>query len=421
MTSSMHVSRRVVVSGIGLCTPLGDGCETNWSRLIRGDSGLRWLEEPHWNRYPGSENLPPGVRAGGPANEPTRNELSQTGEKVIALAIRAAAEAFNDARLAEDKTNPYRSGVVIGTSKGGLRSFEKFLKQGHELPDERAATLWQEFWSNTPAQMLAQRYQFLAAALCPVAACATGLVSIQRGAELIQQGLCDVVLAGSTDASLLPVLQGSFHRLGVLAKNFNNPESACRPFDRDREGFLIGEGAAVLVLEDAERAASRGVKPYAEWLGGGIVSDGTGLTQLEPNSPAMQHLLESLPALAGFEWGEVDYLNLHGTGTVMNDECEASALLSALGEHAERIPASSLKGTFGHLLGAAGSVETALTLLAWKHKQLPANHNLETPFTGCRLNLLRQPTLIDSPRVAVKLSLGFGGHLTAGCFKSLER
>jgi 3-oxoacyl-[acyl-carrier-protein] synthase II len=234
---------------------------------------------------------------------------------------------------------------------------------------------------------------------------------------LIQQGLCDVVLAGSTDASLLPVLQGSFHRLGVLARNFDDPATACRPFDRDRDGFLVGEGAAVLVLEDAERAALRGAVPYAEWLGGGLVSDGGGLTQLESNSPSLQHLLETLPSLAGFDWDDVDYLNLHGTGTVMNDECEASALLTALGEHAERIPASSLKGTFGHLLGAAGSVETALSLLAWKHNQLPPNRNLATPFDGCRLNLLREPLSVESPRVVVKLSLGFGGHLAAGCFR----
>jgi 3-oxoacyl-[acyl-carrier-protein] synthase II len=416
-------NRRVVITGIGLVTPLGPDCATSWTRLIAGDSGLIRLPSEHLAGLPrlGRKPLPPGVLHGGPSPKLRLSPDQTTREPIIDLATQAAQEAVSNAGGADRfDVDPVRAGVVFGTSKGGLRSFDRFARQQQELCDCEAARLWQQFQSDSPALALAGRYGFQASALCPVAACATGLVAIQRGVELIQRNQCDLVLAGSSDASLLPALQSSFHRLGVLAKGFHDPASACRPFDEQREGFLVGEGAAVLVLEELGHALARGVTPYAEWLGGGQTADTSALTQLEPDAPALEHLLRSLPGRLGFDWDEVDYLNLHGTGTEMNDACEAAAIQRVLEEEAERIPASSLKGALGHLLGAAGSVEMALTLLAFKYHRLPANRNLEIPFEGCRLNLLREPEDLLCPRVAIKISLGFGGHLAAGVFRAWE-
>ncbi|MBD3675521.1 MAG: beta-ketoacyl-[acyl-carrier-protein] synthase family protein [Planctomycetaceae bacterium] len=428
-------SRRVVVSGLGVVTPLGADCATTWGRLIAEKSGLVRLPDDHLADIPQFDGrpIPPGVLHGGPAPLQKLSAGTVTGEPIIDLAMHAAREAVEDAGgSAGFDVDPYRAGVVFGTSKGGLRSFDRFVNRTGGLKsvesvgaalrsdgdDDEAGRFWQQFLSDTPALTLSERYGFQASAHCPVAACATGLVAIQRAAEMIQQGQCDVMIAGSSDASLLPALQSSFHRLGVLARNFENPATACRPFDETREGFLVGEGAAVLILEEAERARARGVTPYAEWLGGMQVADTAGLTQLQDDSPALQHLLRQLPVQCGFEWRDVSYLNLHGTGTVMNDACEAGALTNVLGDEVERVPASSLKGSLGHLLGASGSVETALTLLALKYQRFPGNPTLEMPFEGCRLNLIRDAYETICPDVVVKLSLGFGGHLAAGAFRA---
>ncbi len=420
-------ARRVVVTGIGLFTPLGGDRETTWERLIAGECGLIRLPDSHLAGLRLPCEIPPGLRFGGPASASLLSPAQRTGEPIVDLALQAADEAVRDARLDPQSVPAYRGGIVLGTSKGGLRSFAAFQRavlrgqspaREGEAPAE-ADRLWDHFFSDTPARTLSATFGFRGAALCPVAACATGLIAIQRGAELIRSGDCDVVLAGSSDASLLPALQASFHRLGVLARDFDDPATACRPFDAHRDGFLIGEGAAVLVLEHAERAQERGAVPYAEWLGGGLAADAFGLTQLEPASPALVHLLSELPARCGFDWSEVDTLNLHGTGTEMNDACEAAALRAAIGPRIRDIPASSLKGALGHLLGAAGSVETALMLLAMRRGILPANRNLERPFDGCELNLPTQPLAVE-PRVALKLSLGFGGHLAASVFRRIS-
>ncbi len=423
--------RRVVVTGLGLITPLGPDCATTWTRLIAGESGLVRLPDDHPSSsadFRGNP-IPPGMNHGGPAPPIRLTPQELTGEPLIDLSLHAAKEAVQDAAGETGyEIDPYRAGVVFGTSKGGFRSFDRFAKsQGVrsavrtvEGSDAESAQLWRSFLAETPALTLANQFNFKASALCPVAACATGLVAVQRAAQFIQDNQCDVMLAGSSDASLIPILQSSFHRMGVLARNFEDPASACRPFDEHREGFLIGEGAAVLILEEAEHAIARGATPYAEWLGGTQVADTIGLTQLDSESPALRHMLKQLPPQCRFDWSDVSYLNLHGTSTIMNDVCEVNALQDVLGKQVEDIPTSSLKGSLGHLLGAAGSVETALTIMALKRGQLPGNPTLETPFEGCRLNLIRKSQEVSNPNIAVKLSLGFGGHLAAGVFRAWE-
>ncbi|MDG2388603.1 MAG: beta-ketoacyl-[acyl-carrier-protein] synthase family protein [Planctomycetaceae bacterium] len=419
--------RRVVVTGLGVITPLGPDCATTWTRLIAGESGLRRLPDEHFADIFDfkEEPIPPGIKHGGPHPPVSLSTQETTGEPMVDLALHAAKEAVQDAAGDSGfEIDPYRAGVVFGTSKAGFRSFDQFMRSQQvetaEKHNNDSGKHWTHFLSDTPALMLAKQFNFKASALCPVAACATGLVAVQRAAHFIQHDQCDVMLAGSSDASLLPIIQSSYHRLGVLARNFEDPAIACRPFDDTREGFLIGEGAAVLILEEAEHAAARGATPYAEWLGGNQTADTLGLTQLDSESPALRHLLTQLPRQCSFDWNDVSYLNLHGTSTVMNDVCEVNALQRVLGTEAERIPTSSLKGSLGHLLGAAGSVETALTILALKHRQLPGNPTLKTPFEGCRLNLIRKSQEVANPYIAVKLSLGFGGHLAAGVFRAWQ-
>jgi 3-oxoacyl-[acyl-carrier-protein] synthase II len=243
------------------------------------------------------------------------------------------------------------------------------------------------------------------------------LAACQRGFELIRDGCCDVVLVGSSDASLQPAILGSFQRLGVIARPADDPAHACRPFDRHRNGFVVGEGGACLVLESLAHAKARGARWYGEWLTGRMLSDSTGLTQLDPSGQSLKRLLRDLRRDVA---GVPDYVNLHGTATIPNDRVETAALRDVLGANAAEIACSSLKGGLGHLLGAAGSVELAATFLAIRDQIAPPTANLFEPDPELELNFTPRQARPCTIQRAWKLSLGFGGHLSAACVGRLE-
>ncbi len=439
--------RRVVITGIGLVTPLGSDRETSWARYCAGESGLRWL--PGGSR-PDDAVLWPERSAGGPAplDEALPDTLADRGrgdlvpllaEPVISLALSAAIEAVADAGLDTASLPNDRAASVIGTSKGGMHvAFLTALAQ-HQgespLSDTAPEAWWQMLSPSGAAQAVSSLFETRVGAIAPVAACATGLVSLIRAAELIQSGRCDVVLAGSADASLTPAIVASFRRLGVLARSFDDPKSAVRPCDETRDGFLIGEGAAVFVLESAEHAARRNAQPYAEWLAGGLASDAAGLTQLADNPDALRRLIRDVLQRGQVSPGDLDLISLHGTATRTNDASETEALdaematasLSPAPTEAtdtvsdRRVPAFSAKGSIGHLLGAAGSVEFALTLLALRDGVAPATANLTQPIETISLDLIADKPSARSLQHALKLSLGFGGHLAAAIVKKAER
>lgn len=407
---------RVAITGIGLVTSLGADRESTWKALLDGKGAVRRLDP-----FPQGPSDAKGERLtflGAPAaiSSVSSCEIYET-EPNIHLAMTAAAEAVLDAGIDWDPINSFRRGCVIGTSKGGMKSISRALAE-REFAGEAGLTeeLWPMFWPNTPASLVAKTFRIQGAVLCPVAACATGLMSLWRGAELIREGACDLVLAGSTDASLEPAVLGAFSRMGVLAKDAEDPSTACRPFDQNRSGFVVGEGAAVLVLERADLARSRGRVPYAEWLAGGSVSDPTGIARLNPEASELTWLIRDVLRRAGTSPEQIDYLNLHGTGTWENDRAETRAVRQAFGRHADRLSCSSLKGALGHLLGAAGSVETALTLLAMRDGIVPPTRNLDRPDSQCNLDYTPGEPQKRPIRHAMKISLGFGGHQVAAVF-----
>ncbi|MEX0717682.1 MAG: beta-ketoacyl-[acyl-carrier-protein] synthase family protein [Planctomycetaceae bacterium] len=428
---------RVVVTGIGMVTPLGSDRETSWRRIAAGERAGRWLDE---NCRTSSEPC-----GGGWAGAPALADSTTSREPVVELALRAAREAVADARLDLAALDRERVGCVIGTSKGGLRSFAEAYRQArggrpasHASPtDSTTTSAFPEWAPHTASAAVAAEFGLRGAALCPVAACATGLAAILRGADLIHEGVCDIVLAGSGDASLTLAVLASFRRMGVLARDFADPAAACRPFDRRRDGFLVGEGAAVLVLEGVTSAAvvtsdelrvtsertgtrpARGspLSPYAELLAGGCLADVSGLTALDPDARALTRLIGDVLRRGGLAPGDLDYVNLHGTATIANDRCETRALRRSLGTAADGVPCSSFKGAIGHLLGAAGSVETACTLLAMRDGIIPPTANLDEPGAGCDLDYVPRAARRGEIRHALKLSLGFGGHLTAAAFR----
>lgn len=393
--------RQVVVTGIGLVTPFGAGREISWSALCAGRSAVAWFEA---DEFRGSQRRGPRwVGAAAPA------ELLASTEPVVTMALAAAREAVTHASLSEISE---RGGCVIGTSKIGLRSFARAARQVEDIPHE--------FWPNAAARAVAREWKLRGPMLCPVAACATGLVSVIRGADLIRTGECDVVLAGSSDASLLPIVLGSFQRLGVLARGFEEPATACRPFDVERSGFVIGEGAAVLVLEDHEHAVARGANILAEFVAGRLASDPSGLTQVDPMGTALAWLISDVLRRANLAPDEIDAINLHGTATRANDIAETRAVRAAFGSAADRVVCSSQKGAIGHLLGAAGSVESALAVLTLRDQVVPPTINLHTPDPHCDLDYVASTARPMRLRNVLKVSLGFGGHLAVGLFHSTE-
>ena len=376
---SSRVTDSVVITGIGICSPLGPDRETTWQSLLAGERGLAWFDQER--RWAGGRALP----------------INPSGE-VVALAEHVASEAIRDAELSPLSVDPTRLGCVFGTSKGELR----------QLLAESPPLDWLGSWPSGASQRLAARWNCQGPVLAPVAACATGLTACLRAAELLAADVCDVVLAGSADASLFPAVIGSFQRLGVMARILDDPADAVRPFDRRHSGFLIGEGAACLVMERRSHAESRGVRWHGEWLGGLLGSDPSGITRTDAEGIVLARLLTDLMRRTGVV---PDYINLHGTATKWNDRAECRAVRAACGQAADHIHCSGLKGSIGHLLGAAGSVELALTLLALRDQIVPPTINLTAPADGCDLNLTPGIPSRRNLRTAIKVSAGFGGHL----------
>ena len=442
--SSASVGESVVITGIGLVTPLGVTRESTWSALLAGARAGVVLKPallgPAW------EGIVPGPTWRG-CPVPRTGDFA--GEPIIGDALTAAREAVTQAQLGA--VNPERWGCVVGASKGGMHlAVPLFARQawkrqrvhatvpaGAEHDVDAASAEWEpdldadigqsawdglpddawlQIWPDAPATAIAREFNIRGPVLAPAAACATGLVSLIRAAELVRSGVCDVVLCGSSDASLQPSLLASYRRLGVLARH-GDPQTACQPFDRDRQGFLVGEGAAVLVVESLAHAVQRGAVPLAEFVAGRTFSDGAGVAGLDESAEGLSRAIEGVTRAGGITPAEVDLINLHGTGTDQNDRTEVAALSRVLRGTTPRGLCCAFKGAIGHLMGAAGSVETALTILSLRDQIAPPTANLRT-FAPDLKSLLTLPFTSETPTprridTVLKTSLGFGGPVAA--------
>ena len=403
----------VVISGVGLASALGAGREATWSAIRAGRSGAAWLE------VTGLESGLAGFPVAGIGPEGTSCDSE---DPVHRLLDRVVFEAIADARLGP--VDPDRAAVFLGLSKGGLRSLARVQDQvrvGSPDPD-RLARDWLHAWPGAGAARVAGNLGWRGGAIAPVAACATGLVAVLQAVEQVRSGRCDVALAGAVDASLEPLVLGAFRRMRALARvePGSDPADAVRPWDRDRTGFLVGEGGAVFVLERADRARARGVAAYAEVAGGALGADAHHETALDPDPATLAGVIGRALRSAGVGPGSVDLVHVHGTATAGNDPLECRAIRRALGPAADRAACAASKPQVGHLLGAAGSAELALTALAVRDGFAPPFRNLRERDPACDL-----PTTGATGRalpigVALKLSLGFGGHLAAAVLRRAE-
>ena len=385
----------VVISGIGLVTGLGATRRNSWTAIKAGQSGVRTLVSPAND----DDSKPIGCPAATDLTGPF------VPEPIFALLDATLLEAIEDAGDPILQTDRDRIGVLIGLSKGCVRSLGESITH-------QDGVRFQASWPNAGASRVARIVGASGPCSAPVAACATGLVSVLQGVELIRRDLCDVVIAGSVDASLEPLILGAFRSMRVLARS-HSPDQAVRPWDRARSGFVVGEGGAILILERAGRARARGARPYATVLGGALGGDAYHETAVNPDPKNLASLILRATKLASIETTRIDYINVHGTATRIGDPAECRAIRQALGSQADRVVCSANKSQIGHLLGAAGSAELAITCLALRDGFVPPTLNLTHPDPACDLDgtpLVGRSLPIET---ALKLSIGFGGHLAA--------
>jgi 3-oxoacyl-[acyl-carrier-protein] synthase II len=389
----------IVITGIGLIASVGKTRESVWKAVRQGRSGVRNLE--------GVAGVPHGLLIGAPVDlEPEyRGQL-----KVIALAQHAAAEALDDARLDATSVDFERFGCAISAHMGDT-SFIPELFGFHHLTDPGGVPWWQQWLPNTACSNVANRHGLNGPRICHSTACASGLIDVLAAMRAIEDDQCEIALAGSAEA-FHPLFAAGFQAMRVLAHH-DDPQQACRPFDRQRSGFVMGEGAAMFVIERLSHARRRGARIYAEMAGGRMLAEAHHITGLATHSDSLARLISDTLVNARMKPEEVEYINVHGTGTQQNDVNETRGIRQALGRAADRICMSSTKSMLGHLVNAAGSVELAITTLALRDGFAPPTLNLTDPDPQCDLDyipMVGRPKHFDT---ALKLSVAFGGHLAA--------
>jgi len=408
--------KRVVITGIGVVTPIGIGAQPFWDGLVAGRSGAGPLSRFDASSHP--------VRIACEVNEFDPSDFMDGRQAVrtdrfTQMGLAAASLALRDAGL-DDSFDRDRTGVIVGTGIGGLATIEEqhaaLLSGG---PRRVSPFMVPRLMPNGAAAAIAMRYGFKGLNYSIASACATGAHAVGEAMVAIRDGRADVVLAGGSEAALTPLSLAAFARMGALSKRNDDPERASRPFDRDRDGFVFGEGAGVLVLESEDHAKSRGALRFAEVSGYGASCDAFHVTQPDPEGAGAASAMRAALADARVSAAEIDYINAHGTSTPYNDKVETQAIKEALGFEAKRIPVTSTKSQTGHLLGAAGAVEAAATVMVLANSLIPSTINLETPDPECDLDYVADGPREQKMTVAMSNSFGFGGQNACLVFKRI--
>jgi len=406
----------VVVTGLGCVSPLGADAAATWQATLAGQSGVERLPDEFEPRVP----VRIAARVRGPVNpgDVPAKELRRL-DRAILLALAAAREAIADAGLvAGGSCAADRAGVAIGTGIGGVET----LLENHRALLEGGPRRVSPFFvpmtlANMPAGMVAIRHGLRGPNLCHVTACASGAHALGESLRILQRGDADVMVAGGTEAAITPLVVAGFANMQALSRRNDEPARASRPFDRDRDGFVLAEGAAVLVLEREEHARARGARVRARLVGYGASADALHVAAPDPEGAGARRCMESALADARLAPAEVDYVNAHATSTPAGDVMEARALGAVFGAHVERLAVSSTKGATGHLLGAAGGLEALLCVLALETGTLPPTINLDSPDPECALDHVAGKPRAARARVALSNSFGFGGVNAALLFE----
>ncbi len=399
--------RRVVITGLGAVTPLGNDLATTWDGLIHGRSGIDRITRFDPEGYPSQIA---GEVKGFDLDRYVDKKEQKKMDTFIHYALAASQMAMDDSGLVIDESNAERVGVIVSAGIGGLPAIEKYHKVLLERGPRRVTPFFIPMVIiNLAAGQIAIRFGAKGPNTSPVTACSTGTHSIGDAFKLIQRGSSDAMIAGGTESTICSLAVGGFSAMKALSTRNDEPQRASRPFDAERDGFVIGEGSGVVVLEEMESATKRGARIYAEVAGYGLSGDAYHITSPAPDGEGAARCMAMALEDGGIAPEEIDYINAHGTSTKFNDQFETMAIKKVFGDHARKVAVSSTKSMTGHLLGAAGGVEAVFSAMAIKEGVLPPTINYEVPDPECDLDYVPNKARRTRVRAALSNSMGFGG------------
>ncbi|EGD52941.1 3-oxoacyl-(acyl-carrier-protein) synthase 2 [Thermoanaerobacter ethanolicus JW 200] len=405
---------RVVVTGVGVITPLGNTVEKFWNSLINGESGIDTV-----TKFDVSE-FPTKVAAEVKDFEPTLyidKKEARRMDRFIQFAVASAKLALEDSQIDLSKVDLNRFGVIYGTGIGGIETFENQMKIMYEKGPGKVSPFFIPMMiANMAAGQIAITFGLKGINETIVNACASSTNAIGEAFKAIQRGDADLIVTGGTEAAITPMSFAGFCAMKAMSTN-EDPKKASRPFDLNRDGFVMGEGSASLILESLEHAQKRGAKIYAEIIGYGATDDAYHITAPAPEGEGAARAMEAALKDGKVSFDMIDYINAHGTSTEYNDKFETMAIKKVFKDHAYKLYVSSIKSMLGHLLGAAGAVEAVATVLTIKNGIIPPTINYETPDPECDLNYVPNEAIEKEVNYAISNSLGFGGHNGTLLFK----
>jgi 3-oxoacyl-[acyl-carrier-protein] synthase II len=414
------MKKRVVVTGLGALTPIGLTVNDFWSALIEGKSGVDYITYFDTDKF--DTTFAAELKGFDPLNYMDR-KLSQRTDPFTQYALAATDMAIEDSEMNLDKIDKDRIGVVFGSGIGGMWTYDKqqnnLIKRGGD-PDRISPFFIPMLIADIAAGRISMKYGLKGPNYATISACTTSAHSIIDSVMIIQRGDADMMVTGGSEAVICPMGVGGFNAMKALSTRNDAPQRASRPFDKERDGFVMGEGGATIILEELEHALSRGANIYAELTGFGLTGDAHHITDPAPNGAGVAKAIELSVKDSGLELNDIDVINAHGTSTPPNDRNETAAIKGLFGERAYDIPVHSVKSMVGHLLGAAGAVEAIAAILTIKEGIIPPTINYEVKDEECDLFYVPNTALKKDVKTVISDNSGFGGHNTAIVFKKFE-
>lgn len=400
--------KRVVITGLGAITPIGIGKDNFWNSLIEGKSGIGYITK--FNAENHDSKIAAEVSDFNPLDFFDKKETKRM-DKFAQFAVAATSLALKDGNINLDSLNREKIGTIIGSGIGGIETLEteevKYMEKG---PNRVSPLFIPMMISNMAAGQVSMNFGLKGASMTITTACASATHAIGEAFRMIKHGYLDMAITGGTESSITPLAVAGFCSMKALSTRNDDPSKASRPFDKQRDGFIMGEGAGVLILEELDHAIKRGAKIYAEIVGYGATSDAFHITQPDPEANGARNAMRLALEDGGVDCTEVGYINAHGTSTYFNDKLETLAIKTLFKEHAYNLNISSTKSMTGHLLGAAGGIEAIATALALKEGMIPPTINYENTDEECDLNYTPNKAVARDIKFAMSNSLGFGGH-----------
>ena len=412
------MKNRAVITGVGMISPVGTGKEIFWDSLIKGKTGIGLIQRFDASDLP--TRMAGEVRDFDPLNYLEKKEARRM-DRYTQFACAATQIALEDAGINRDRVDPDRVGVIVGSGVGGIETVEEQARVLFSKGPGRISPFFVPMMiANIAGAHIAINFGFRGPNITTVTACASSTNSIGEAFRLIQNGEVDAVVTGGTEAPVISLAMAGFCSMKAMSTRNNEPEKASRPFDKVRDGFVMGEGAGMLIVESLEHAKARGAHIYAEIVGYGVTCDAHHITASDPEGKGAAKAMELSLKDAGLAPSEVDYINAHGTSTPIGDISETLAVKKVFGDYAKTVPISSTKSMTGHLLGAAGGIETIICALAIERGEIPPTINYDNPDPNCDLYYVPNEAIRRKVTVAMSNSFGFGGHNATVVVKKFE-